>query len=86
MQTLGDLKRDLEKDTFETVAGLVGEGLRAVKEEGDEFHSELMELELLNRSLMTRSRTNSPRRRSVVSEAQMKLARLRLQSESRLLD
>ena len=93
LQELAQLRNEVAKESFDTLTKAIDEGLNIVKEEGDNLRSELMELELANRWMMARSREPlrrspprggspmSPRRGTVLSEAQTKLSQLRKQRE-----
>ena len=92
LHELNELRNEVAKESFENLTKAIDDGLNIVKEEGDSLRSELMELELANRWMMTRARdtyrrspthggSTSPRRGNVLSEAQTKLSQLRKQRE-----
>ena len=92
LHELNELRNEVAKESFENLTKAIDDGLNIVKEEGDSLRSELMELELANRWMMTRARESyrrspthggsaSPRRGNVLSEAQTKLSQLRKQRE-----
>lgn len=97
LQELNDLRNDLANESFESLTRAVDDGLASIKEEGDGLRNELMELELANRWMMTRtkegvqmSRSPVSARRStsgsVLTEAQNTLNRLRKQREASMRD
>jgi DNA repair exonuclease SbcCD ATPase subunit len=96
IEELHELRKDISQEPFEGLAELIDEGLKAVKEEGNGLRTELTELELANRALLSRWKdawyggpdprisSLSPRRDSVLSQANMRLAELKRQREQSL--
>ncbi|OHS96164.1 hypothetical protein TRFO_10066 [Tritrichomonas foetus] len=72
MQQLSNLKNEIEHESFEELIEFVNEGLKTVKEESDNMRSELMQLELANRTVMAKAKESHMMRLPIPSQSQMR--------------
>lgn len=95
LEELNSLKSEIGSETAEELQNIINTGVKLIKEEGEGYRNELIELEMSNKWMSSRSmssrtkRVSAPkkvRKSSVLDQTQEKLSRIRKQREDAMKD
>ena len=90
LEEINSLRNDISQESFDDLSAIINDGLKVVKDEGESLRNELIDLEMANRWIMSRTREVVPkkspsskrlRKSTVLDQTQEKLNRIRRQRQ-----
>ena len=95
LDEISSLRNDISQESFDDLSAVINDGLKVIKDEGENLRNELIDLEMANRWVMSRARDVVPkkspsskrlRKSTVLDQTQEKLNRIRRQRQETMKD
>ena len=95
LEEINSLRNDISQESFDDLSAIINDGLKVIKDEGENLRNELIDLEMANRWVMSHVRESVPkkspsskrlRKSTVLDQTQEKLSRIRRQRQESMKD